>query len=63
MTHAKEITKTAATFIFCLLIGYAVTAVITGQPNPMAWPFWVRAVQILLACLATVLLNQKKPKQ
>lgn len=60
MAHTKGITKTALTLIFCLMLVYAVTAVITAQPNPMAWPFWVRAIQVLLACWAAVMLNRIK---
>ena len=61
MTHAKQITKTAATFIFCLLIAYALFTAISGQPNLMVWPIGDRAAMVAAACLATVLLNQKSP--
>lgn len=60
MTHTKGITKTALTLITLLLIAYAITAVVSGQPNPMAWPFWGRSIVVLLAALGTALLNRIK---
>lgn len=59
----KQIIKTALTFIFCLALAYAITAITSGHPNPLAWPFWARAAVIMLASAATVFLTRKNRKQ